>query len=215
MLRNGKARGWGQKGGAIYLNSPAGIVTHCVLTNNVIGCSDGRELGMAVYMADGRMENCLVFGNRASGSSCSTKDSGGAISVSGGTVANCTVVGNSHQYCPGVIAAGGTVANTIIAENVSTKLGGDAAVYLGDAACFTHCASDTLAINASCLAGDLAFRNAAGGDYTILHESAAIGAGDNAYVTEATDLLGNRRRRGVVDAGCYESQYSPTLIMLR
>ena len=215
VLRNGKARGWGQKGGAIYLNSPAGIVTHCVLTNNVIGCSDGRELGMAVYMADGRMENCLVFGNRASGSSCSTKDSGGAISVSGGTVANCTVVGNSHQYCPGVIAAGGTVANTIIAENVSTKLGGDAAVYLGDAACFTHCASDTLAINASCLAGDLAFRNAAGGDYTILHESAAIGAGDNAYVTEATDLLGNRRRRGVVDAGCYESQYSPTLIMLR
>ena len=217
VFRNGYSTSWASKGGAVYMTSAAAVLSHCVFTNLSTQVDNGGIKGVAVHMTNGRMENCLVARNTYRWSSATTaQDSGGAIYISGGRVANCTVVTNVHPYCAGIIAAGGTVANTVIAGNRSTILGGDAAVYLGTASRFVNCASDTLAINATCVSGDLAFRDFEAGDYVPRHNSILINAGDNAYVSEATDLLGNPRifelgvnRHAACDIGCYETPYSP------
>jgi hypothetical protein len=226
VFRNGYSTSWASKGGAVYMTSAAAVLSHCVFTNLSTQVDNGGIKGVAVYMTNGRMENCLVAKNTYRWNSAHTaQDSGGAIYISGGRVANCTVVSNAYPYCAGVLAAGGTVANTIIAGNRSTILGGDAAVYLGTASRFVNCASDTLAINGTCVSGDLAFRDFAAGDYVPRRKSIAINAGDNAYVSEATDLLGNPRifelgvnRHAACDIGCYETPYSPgggTIILIQ
>ena len=217
VFRSGYCTSWASKGGAVYMTSAAGVLSHCVFTNLSTQVDNGGTKGVAVHMTNGRMENCLVARNTYRWNSAHTaQDSGGAIYIAGGLVANCTVVTNVYPYCAGVLAAGGTVANTVIAGNSSTILGGDAAVYLGSASRFVNCASDTLALNATCVSGDLAFRDFKAGDYVPLPGSIAINAGDNAYASEATDLLGNPRRYNRrVDVGCFEYALSPTILFLR
>ena len=57
----------------------------------------------------------------------------------------------------------------------------------------------------SCYTNDPGFVDAANGDYRLASGSPCIDAGDNAYVTTATDLAGNARiANGTVDIGCYE-----------
>lgn len=202
---------WGDTGGAVYMNSCDAVLTHCVISNNTIGCTDGCEKGIAVAIAKGRMENCLVAFNR-SGNSSGTRatSNGGAVYLSDGSMVNCTVVSNSYQGCAGVYATGGMVANCLIVGNRSTLAGGEASVWRGDTVdCFTHCLGE-VQINDSCLTGSTeVFKQARikKGVFIPLGKSAARDAGDNVFVTEATDLYGNPRVfGGKVDLGCAESQ---------
>ena len=67
----------------------------------------------------------------------------------------------------------------------------------------------------SCYTNDPGFVDAANGDYRLASGSPCIDAGDNAYVTTATDLAGNARiANGTVDIGCYEYGSSPVVSLL-
>ena len=64
-------------------------------------------------------------------------------------------------------------------------------------------------------ASDPKFVNAAAGNFHLQATSPCIGAGNNAYVSGATDLDGNPRiNNGTVDMGAYESQGSGTYYLL-
>ena len=219
VLRGGRATIWGDVGGAAYMKSDDAVLTHCVITNNILGCSEGHEKGMAVAMAKGRIENCLVAFNRTGNSSGTTKDSnGGAVYMTGGSMVNCTVVSNSYQGCAGVYADGGTIANCLIVGNQSTIAGGDASVWRGTADRFTHCLGE-VKINETCLTGSTeVFRQARmkRSVFIPLGSSAARDAGDRSFVGEATDLYGKPRVVGPgVDLGCAESQSAGISILIR
>lgn len=104
-LRNGATRSTGdaktlQSGGAVYCNSPKGIVANCLLTNNC-----------AVYgagMAYGTLNNSLVSFNRAS-----SYGSGACFA----TVQNCTIVNNFGSSALGIGTYGGAVLNSIVLYN--------------------------------------------------------------------------------------------------
>ena len=221
VLRNGVSIHWGGSGAAAHLNSDNAILTHCIITNNQIGCSDGCEKGMAVVIERGRMENCLVAFNRTSNpSGTKSTSNGGAVYMTGGSMVNCTVVSNSYQGCAGVYATGGTVANSIVVGNKSTLVSGDEGEWRGNAECFARSLVDTAQkVNDTCLTGSTeVFRQARikKGVFIPLGGSAARDAGDNAFVSEATDLYGKPRVfGGNVDLGCAESQAGGMTLLVK
>ncbi len=208
VLRNVKNISNGVQGGAVHLRGAEALLTHCVISNNYIKANKNC-FGSAVYLADGRMENCLLAGNYTS--SGTTTETGGTVAIAGGRVVNCTIVGNSAYDCAGVYATGGEVVNTIIARNDSTT-GGSAAVWKGDNMLFRHCLSDTTRINddaaKKCRQGDPMFENPSEGNYRLLDGSAAANRGTMDGLTfPAFDLAGNDRVKGTIDLGCYESSF--------
>ena len=224
VLRNGKANGWEGYGGAVYLEN--GVLSHCVISNCTTGSCGGPgspyySKGSAVFMSGGRMENCLVVANcQDDNENTKTDNNGGAIYLSGGSVVNCTIVSNRFPSCAGVFASGGTVANSLIVGNKSTLLSGDVAQWRGNADCFRKCLSDTAQkINDSCLTGSTeVFRQARikRSVFIPLGKSAARDAGDNAFVSEATDLYGNPRVFSKdVDLGCAESQAGGMTLLVK
>lgn len=219
ILRGCAPNAYSDVGGAVYMASDDAVLTHCVLSNNTIGCTGGRQKGIAVAIAKGRMENCLVAYNSSDNTTDTTKDSnGGAVYLTGGTMVNCTVFTNTHQGCAGVYADGGTVANCLVVGNVSTLAGGDASVWRGDADGFSRCLGE-VRINDSCLVGttDVFRPEKMKRDVLVpVGKSVACDAGDRTYVTEATDLYGRQRIFGAsVDIGCAESQVGGLLLMVR
>lgn len=214
VLRNANRGIYASSAAAAYLGSDAAVLSHCVITNNALGCDDGINKGIAVQIAKGRMENCLVAFNYSSNPDAKVQDStlaacGGAVYLSGGSLVNCTIVSNSYPGCSGVFAAGGTVANCLIVGNISTKTDDSRFVWNGTADNFTHCLGE-VKINDSCLTGSTeVFKpgRAKRGVFIPLGSSVARDAGDVSFVSEATDLYGKPRVFGLgVDLGCAESQ---------
>ena len=218
VIRNAEASVWGTSGAAVIMDGP-GILSHCVISNNVLGCSAGKEKGIAVAIkkAGARMENCLLTGNRTNApNGTQAEGNGGVVYLTAGTMANCTVVGNSYQGCAGVYADGGRVVNTLIADNVSTVAGGEAAVWRGNSGYFDHCVARETGVDGHIEQYNVHFKNAAGGDFTFMSSNKAlVNKGDNAASTEATDLLGHTRKfGGHVDIGCYECLASDSTLLL-
>jgi len=142
----------------------------------------------------GRLYNCKLTGNSAIGGS-----GGGAL---GGLFYNCTLTANSASYGGGV--AGGTLNNCIVYYNTDYYTGNYAGAYLS----LNYCCTTPLPPSGS---GNITFPpqfvDYANGNLRLQFNSPCINAGNNAYVTNSTDLDGNPRIvSGTVDIGAYEYQ---------
>ena len=99
-----------------------GLVTGCSFTGNR-SKSDSRDhsigRGGALFQYDGVVSNCVFTGNYA-------RNHGGAAVVYGGLMTHCTVTGNSIDRSggSGVTLAGGTLANSFVAQNSISGVGG-------------------------------------------------------------------------------------------
>ena len=212
------------------LMSGPGLVTHCVITNNV-GTSAmespwaGVGLGSAVVMTGtgGRLENCLIQDNRG------TAEGGGnnghekmstIYATASSTIVNCTVISNRARNCAGIYAAGSgvTVKNCVMAGNFDVGITTTNPNWMGTGS-FVACATDDeAAINANCYIGTVGtfFKDYANGDYTPTTGGPLVNKGVNYEGMAAIDLAGQRRLLGSrVDIGCYEGNIAGTYIHLR
>lgn len=198
VIRGGYCKSWGAAAAGVSMS--AGLVTHCVISNNLASCANGNLKCSAVYVGGGRLENCLVTGN-------SGDAYGAAVCVDGSAkVVNCTIAGNASHGVAGVCFknASASVVNTLIHDNTSTgKTGAEVVYESGYADCFTACAAPVL-INDTCFTADDLKVNA---DYTLLSGSVCRDNGTTDGVSvPKLDLAGNPRvdASGKIDIGCYE-----------
>ena len=205
-----------------------GLVTHCVITNNV-GTSAmesswaGTMLGNAVVLkgAGSRLENCLVRDNRSESEGGTGSDKTSTVCAeSAATIANCTIIGNRARNCGGVFAnaTGVTVRNCVIAGNVDVGAATDNPNWKGSGTFHSCATDDATVINENCFTGtaESFFNDYENGDYTPKTGGPLVGKGVNYEGMAGVDLAGNRRLTGsTIDIGCYESASMPLLIIIR
>ena len=202
-------------GGGVKCAGTTATVTNCVIINNA--AYDG---GGGAYM--GTLINCSLIGNSVSPANIG---SGGGASqsilincllehnfagyISGGavnsTLINCTVVSNVAAAYSGSVW-GCTLNNCIVYYNFSYYTNADS----NSGYSFSNCCVSfplTGISGANNFTNPPLFANPAAGDYHLNAASPCINAGNNSFVTNATDLDGNPRIvGGIVDLGAYEFQ---------
>jgi hypothetical protein len=205
----------------------------CTLNNCALCGNQAADGGGAAYCT---LNNCTLSGNSASGNlaSGSVSNTGGGASRS--TLNNCTLTGNSVAYGTGAGAYDCTLHNCTLAGNSAFGLGpslsDDVAVGCTLNNCIKFGNSDGFCpIGSPCVnvcwdcdssgrldgnnwVGDPLFVNTNGwADLRLQSNSPCINAGNNSYVTNATDLDGNPRiAGGTVDIGAYEFQSPVSMI---
>lgn len=164
----------------------AGGAYYCVMTNCIIsGCQVGYSGG---GVSESTLSNCVLMNNFASGYA------GGA---SYSTLNNCTIFGNHSPVGAGALTC--TLNNCISYYNLGENAGGCTLNYC--------CVPDASGVG--CITNVPLFVNQAAGDFHLQSSSSCINAGNNAYVTTASDYEGNLRiAGGAVDMGVYEFQAS-------
>jgi hypothetical protein len=162
-------------------------LNNCTLSNNL---ADGTGGG-----ADrSTLNNCTLSGN------FSHSAGGGAYSC---TLNNCTLTGNQSLVTGGG-ADSGTLNNCILYYNTATNASPN---Y--DECTLNYCCTTPLPPGAGNISGDPLFVDFANGNLRLQASSPCINAGNNAYVTNSTDLDGLPRIvGGTVDMGAYEYQTS-------
>jgi hypothetical protein len=186
----------GPGGGAGALISGACTLYNCALTGNSASWGGGGAAACTLF-------NCALSGNSAS-------YGGGAA---GGTLYNCTVSGNSAGYGGGVSANFGitpsTLYNCIVYYNTAQN-GGN----YGTNSILNYCCTTPLPTNGvGSITNAPLFVDYTKGNLRLQSNSPCINAGNNAYVTSATDLDGNPRVvSGTVDIGVYEYQGNGSVI---
>ncbi len=162
-------------GGGAYYGS----LSHCKLTGNI------SELGGGTYYS--LANNCLYIGNMAT--------TGGAVYY--GTLNNCTITGNKAESGGGTY--NGTYYNCIVWGN--TTLSGT--VNNNTFGTFRYSCMQPLRTGIGNIAADPLF--VGNGDLSLRAGSPCLNKGNNAYVTELLDILGNARiQEDTVDMGAYE-----------
>jgi len=209
VIQNGNGDVWfGTAGGNIAL-----LGADARLLRSVVQGGTAR-FGGGVYMTAGRVESCLIIGNRNENASRPDASSAGgsAARVAGGVLANCTLARNLGTNGGAVNVTGaGRVVNCVIVDNTTLHnppaAGGTVYCGAGQEALFTHCVAD-LFLNGTCLTTEdgFGFVDAANNNYRPTAAALARDAGTNAYAPfEGTDLDGKPRVLGAaIDAGCYE-----------
>ena len=226
VVRGGYAyHPYGRTAGILIMGP--GLVTHCVITNNV--CTSGLEpdnwgnsdVASAVVMkgSGSRLENCLILDNR--GSATGTKDRLSTIyAASSASIINCTVISNLARNCAGIYANGSsvTVKNCVMAGNFDVGNTTTNPNWMGGGT-FVACATDDATpINESCRIGTVGsfFKDYAGNDYRPAPKGPLVNAGVNYEGMAPIDLGGNKRLIGSkVDIGCYEAAAAEFRIHLR
>ena len=213
----------------ILMKGP-GLVTHCVITNNV-GTYDmepswsGDELGSAVVMTGtgGRLENCLIQDNRgtAEGEGNNGQEKMSTIcAADSSSIVNCTVISNRARKCAGIYAKGSdvTVKNCVMAGNFDVGITATNPNWMGGGT-FVACATDDATrINESCYTGSVAklFRDYDHGDYRPKASGPLVNKCVSYVGMPAIDLGGNKRLIGSkIDIGCYEANAAEFRIHLR
>jgi hypothetical protein len=178
-------------------------LTNCTLIHNS-ALFGGAVAGCTLF-------NCVLIGNSAS-------EGGAALSS---TLNSCLLTGNSGGI--GAAANDCTLNNCTLAANSAVQVGGGAygctlnncIAYFNTAPLAPNYDSSSI-LNFCCTTpmppnGSGNFTNSplfvdlAGGNFRLQPDSPCIDAGNNAYVTTATDLDGNPRiSGGIVDVGAYE-----------
>jgi len=149
------------KGGVFVRDYANGFVSNCVIRGCTKSSSSSGAYrdGAGIYNNYGRVYDCLVVGNSASGS-------GGGI-YNKATVVGCTVVGNTATVSgPGIYQEKGVLKDCIVWYNGSAaSLAQDQSLQLAGGTCTYTCS--TLAGNGTGNITDKepAFVNLAGGDY--------------------------------------------------
>ena len=234
---NGNA--WGPFAGGIYMDSPAALVTHCVITNNQADCIVNRHVGGVMMSRGGRLEHSLIADNRVPNGGgfehWDNASAGGVYLWGGGNqtpcyVVNCTIAGNSGRAFGGVYAMHGALVNCVITGNESTVGGAFNPVihaWGGTQSLFHNCYFDTAAPvnnthpNFSVPPPPPMLSNIAAGDFTAAPDSPIIDAGMDVadvipgYLQPAFDLAGNIRvQNEIIDVGCYEVEPGRFSILL-
>jgi len=169
-----------------------GTLNNCTLSGN----SSQNDGGGA---CEATLNNCTVTGNSAS------DDGGGAWD---GVLNNCTVTGNSAAYGGGSSYA--ALNNCILYYNTAPT---GPNYYNGTLnQCCTMPLPDTGAGN---ITAEPLFVDRLNGNLRLQATSPCINAGDNAFVSSATDLDGQPRLvGGTVDLGAFEFQSAPNVLRL-
>jgi len=173
-------------GGAAF----SAMLNNCMISNNMAAQGAGVEGGL--------LNNCILIGNVArSGGVADGSQSPRPI------LNNCTLVANSTVYAGSTFSS--TFNNCIVYYNQGY-------LSINNGNTLNYCCTPGSG-NAGCITNAPLFVNLAGGDFHLQSNSPCINAGNNAYVTGATDLDGNPRVvGGTVDIGAYEYQ-TPTSIL--
>ena len=190
-----------------------GKIRHSRLVGNCGGNGYGGALDLR---SGGRLENSLVTGTVGGDGVVSLYADGGMW----GVIRNCTVVSN-RCATSGALTGGGTVRNSILAENYSGS-GLVLSNWTDSAENAVYCCipgHDPSVLGEGSIAADPRFASAEKGDYTLRWNSPCVNAGSNSFVTEGeVDLAGNprirrfggRAKHDIVDMGCYESPFRHT-----
>lgn len=193
----------------------AGLMTHCVVTNNTVNTVGGGSKGGGLEIYGGRVENCLIAYNKDTGAGTGSNIAAG-VWMNGGELRNSTIAGNVGKTTGGLYVKGtaAKVENCVVVGNSATVTGGDVASYKVDASgnesiVFRQCVFDTVsAPNATCVAATAAatLSDVTNGDCHLAAGSPAVDLGVARTEGEATaDLDGYVRVQGAaIDAGCYE-----------
>ena len=162
-------------------------------------------MGGGAYLS--KLFNCLVVSNVASSSG------GGA---SRGTLNNCTIIGNSAStYGGGVDGSSDGVLNNCIVFNNSAPANAN---YFRNSfnayGSMNNCCTIPFSTNGvGNITNQPGFLDLAGKDFHLQSNSPCVNAGNNSYVTNATDFDGNPRIvGGTVDMGAYEFQTPASII---
>jgi hypothetical protein len=194
-------------GGGAY----GGTLNNCILTHNRVEFAGGGA-------ASCTLNNCTLTGNIAGvfgggAASCTLNNStltgnnsfnygGGTY---GGTLNNCTLTGNSAGPGSGGGAYGGALNNCIVYFNTATN---GANVSMSQFVAVNYCCTTPQPTNGiGNITNAPLFVDQTSGNLRLQSNSPCINAGNNSYVTSATDLDGNPRIvGGTVDIGAYEYQ---------
>lgn len=190
----------------------AGLVTHCVISNNY--CSNEGTTGVQVQMSGtAKLRNSLVVGGLAdnTGKGCL-----GAVHANGKDVVieNCTICGNTVGKGGGIYTINAvTVRNCIVRNNTALLDSDTKCICNSDGkAVIENCCLD-VAAGTGCVTGDPGFIMDGKGENTWTFGTASPCVNKGAPVSwadaEPTDLFGNARVSGdVIDIGCFEADMS-------
>ena len=223
---------YGYRGGENVMLEGTAIMDRCVIANNYGGGEGGSSGNWSSFGYSGigaslngnaTLRNSLVVGNRSA-----YKAGAGVYLAGNANLVNCTVVGNYmvdtstigtyEKTAAGVYVSSKTttIENCVIAENT---LADDTQANIGnvlDGVAYTIATEADLDPELGNLSSSPVFKDPENGDWRLVASSPGAGAGRNAeWMDGARDLLGNPRRIGRVDMGCYESPASGTLILVR
>lgn len=221
----------------------SGLLTHSVITNNVLYGSSSqwyRAAGVSIQ-GGGAVENCLIAFNRSTGSGEPSSIVAGVLMESAGDrLVNCTIVSNIVEYPVTSSWAGlrpsyhGVVKNCVIAENynlnqvvitdngdgtstTNTLEGAQLASVAGygDSYVYNSVTDVSSASDAFTVASSAEmFVNLSAGDFTPALSGPLYDTGLALDNPPSVDLAGLRRVFGrKIDVGCFESQRSKGLLV--
>jgi len=189
-----------QKGGGIYGQSTSAMVSNCVIA----GCAAWR--GGGVF--GGTVRDCVVRNNSATYEGAGTCES---------TVRNSLIVGNSATTYGGGVYGGRAESCTIVDNSAGVNGGGTKQTTVANSIVYHNTAASAanyheVTLSYSCTTplpsgnGNIADVPMLDGNYRLSPVSPCVDRGlDQAWMTNATDLAGNRRiLRTAVDMGAYE-----------
>lgn len=110
---------WYANAGGVYLITSGGVVSRCIVDDNT--CQGNSATAGGIYNRCGRVDNCLIAGNKG-------KNGAGVNVTKGGQVRNCTIVNNTASTSGGGIYVDADqsttkIVNCIIDSNVCNGSG--------------------------------------------------------------------------------------------